>query len=110
MEQHGRATATGEQIHTSVERTPGGVRASSSSRSTGTGAPQQHEETVLHARAGQDQFATMSTHDLKAWLQTRGADLTGAIERHDLEEIARTMQDSGPPGRAEVGQGGAAQD
>lgn len=53
MEQHGRATATGEQIHTSVERTPGGVRASSSSRSTGTGAPQQHEETVLHARAGE---------------------------------------------------------
>jgi hypothetical protein len=46
----------------------------------------------------------------QAWLQTRGADLTGAIERHDLEEIARAMQDSGPPGHAEVGQGGAAQD
>lgn len=37
----------------------------------------------------------MSSHELKAWLQQRGADLTGAIERSDLLDLARKMDGGG---------------
>lgn len=34
----------------------------------------------------------MSTHDLKAYCEHKGADLTGAIERGDLLDIARKLE------------------
>ena len=52
----------------------------------------------------------MRTHDLKVWLQTRGADLTGAIERSDLIDIARNLgggQGGGQSGEQAGGQGGS---
>ena len=32
----------------------------------------------------------MSVHDLKQWLQARGQDISGCIERSDLVELAKS--------------------
>ncbi|PRW45410.1 hypothetical protein C2E21_5965 [Chlorella sorokiniana] len=92
-QQHASARASGEQTHTRVGHTPGGgVFSVSTATSTGGGGPQRHEAAELHRVTD---FNTMTTHELKAWLLARGADLTGVVERSELVDLARQTAGAG---------------
>ena len=43
--------------------------------------------------AGAPSFDSMSVHELKEWLTSRGVSLTGAVEKSDLVAIARAQQE-----------------
>ncbi|KAL6770167.1 hypothetical protein ACKKBG_A33865 [Auxenochlorella protothecoides x Auxenochlorella symbiontica] len=81
----GTAHAHGEHTQTSVRHTPGGVSVSASAHSSGNG-PMRHETTTS---SSPPDFHGMSLHDLCAWLRERNIDYHTAIERGDLEELAR---------------------